>query len=834
MSDSGSVIFVYGDCTDPSKVCPSEPAIILRHCNENNTPWRVALAAVQSYNPRCKVPHSEILFLIWNVACQRHHSQQLKTQVLLPSIRCWRSVVVCTWPSYSVLSLPYAFSSFHDNREGRRCFSSRRSKSHSDFTDEQKRGWCDKAKSSTKTKTAKSMARIINSKPWSSELESSISSLSSSLSKTTVLQTLRLIRTPSKALQFFNWVQEMGFPHNAQSFFLMLEILGKERNLNAARNLLLSIEKRSNGSVKLEDKFFNSLIRSYGKAGLFQESIKVFETMKSIGVSPSVVSFNSLLSILLKRGRTNMAKSVFDEMLSTYGVTPDIYTFNILIRGFCMNSLVDEGFRFFKEMERFKCDPDIVTYNTIVDGLCRVGKVGIAHNVVKGMSKKSLDLNPDIVSYTTLVRGYCMKQEIDEALVVFQEMISRGLKPNSITYNTLIRGLSDVHKYDKIKEILEGMGEDGRFIPDTCTFNTLINAHCNAGNTEEALNVFKRMSELEVQSDSATYSVIIRSLCQRGDFEKAEEFFDELAEKKILLSDVGCTPLVAAYNPIFEYLCGNGKTKKAEIVFRQLMKRGRQDPPAYKTLILGHCKEDTFKAGYELLVLMLRRDFEPGFEIYDSLISGLLQKDEPLLAHLALENMLKSSHLPQTSSVHSILAELLKKSCAREAANLVTLMLETRIRQNINLSTQTVKLLFARRLLDKAFQIVGLLYDNSYVVEMEELVGFLCQSGKLLEACKMLQFSLEKHQTVDIEMCSTVIEGLCNSKRLLEAFGLYYELVERGKHQELRCLDNLRMALEAGGRLHEAEFVSKRMPNQWQCNDASPKLNTRIQKSQQQ
>lgn len=30
MSDSGSVQFVYGDCTKPSKVCPSEPAIIFR------------------------------------------------------------------------------------------------------------------------------------------------------------------------------------------------------------------------------------------------------------------------------------------------------------------------------------------------------------------------------------------------------------------------------------------------------------------------------------------------------------------------------------------------------------------------------------------------------------------------------------------------------------------------------------------------------------------------------------------------------------------------------------------------------------------------------------
>ncbi|KAL6649005.1 hypothetical protein ACP70R_013229 [Stipagrostis hirtigluma subsp. patula] len=109
--DSGSVQLVYGDCTDPSKVCPAKPAIIFScidnsgtwghggmfdaltslstcipdaylrasefddlhmgdlhmiqldevNCSRNlDAPLWVALAIVQSYNPRRKVPRSEI------------------------------------------------------------------------------------------------------------------------------------------------------------------------------------------------------------------------------------------------------------------------------------------------------------------------------------------------------------------------------------------------------------------------------------------------------------------------------------------------------------------------------------------------------------------------------------------------------------------------------------------------------------------------------------------------------------------------------------------------------------------------------------------------------
>ncbi|CAK9146218.1 unnamed protein product [Ilex paraguariensis] len=113
MSDSGAVHFVYGDCTNPSKVCPSEPTIIFscvddsgnwghggmfdaltklsasipsayqrasdfgdlhlsdlhlievtEDCNgqsrDSIAPQWVALGVVQSYNPRRKVPRSNI------------------------------------------------------------------------------------------------------------------------------------------------------------------------------------------------------------------------------------------------------------------------------------------------------------------------------------------------------------------------------------------------------------------------------------------------------------------------------------------------------------------------------------------------------------------------------------------------------------------------------------------------------------------------------------------------------------------------------------------------------------------------------------------------------
>ncbi|CAN1194705.1 Pentatricopeptide repeat-containing protein At1g02060, chloroplastic [Linum perenne] len=673
-------------------------------------------------------------------------------------------------------------------------------------------------KSLNKPTKSKSMAQLINFNPWSGELEASLSSINSSpLSKTMVMEVLRLSRNPPNALEFFNWASRTGFPHDEDSYFSMLGILGRSGKLNVARNFLSSIEKKSNGAVRLHDKFFNVLIRCYGDAGLFNESLKVFSSMKSLGVSPSVRTFNSLFLILLKRGRTNMVDSLFDEMLHTYGVFPDAYTFNILIRGFCKNSMVDEGFRYFNQMVRSNCDPDVVTYNTLVDGLCRVGKVKIAHNVMKGMDKK--DVKPDVVTYTTLIRGYCVKQDIDEAMVVFQEMVDKGLKPNDITYNTLIKGLCEAKKVDKMNEVLDGALSCGRFTPDTCTYNTLMNTQCEAGKLDEALKVFEKMIELKAQPDSASYSVLIRSLCQNKDFGRAEKLFDELFKKKILLRDDGCTPLVASYSTILEFLCENGKTYKADRVFRQLMKRGRQDPNCFTTLITGHCREGTFEAGYELLMLMLRRDFLPEFETYQLLIEGLLQKGDPVLAQQTIEHMLKSGYLPTAATFHSILGQLLEQGFARESANFIKLMLDRKIRQSISLSTETVRLMLSRGYRNHAFEITAYLYENGFMIDMEKVISFLCGSGKLLYAQQMMLFWLDKagkHHLIDIGTCNTIIEGLCKKKQLSEAFELFVGLADRNKHRELLCGEDLAAALNTRGKVEEANFVSKRTQNQWQ------------------
>ncbi|GLJ55683.1 hypothetical protein SUGI_1196100 [Cryptomeria japonica] len=653
----------------------------------------------------------------------------------------------------------------------------------------------------------KFICEILATRPWTKKAETQLNLAATNLTTHMVIDILSNAKTSLQAYRFFKHSQTvLGFKHDIQTYFKILEILGRARNLNIAKTLLLGMPE--NG-VPWEDCVFNSLIRSYGRQGNIEVSVKFFKMMKEVGVRPTVLTFNNLFTILLKRGRTNMVEKHYAVMVSE-GILPDVYTYNILIRGFCMASKIDRAVGFFRDMKSRKCRPDIVTYNTLLDGLCKNGRVKDAYRLWRGMKKMNPDLSPNVVTYTTMIRGFCKRQRLDEALKFLHEMGRCGAMPNEITYNIIIQALCDADKLDETGKIVEEMIRGG-FKPDACTFNILMNAQCKVGKLEEAVVTFDRMAELGVVANSATYSILIKSLCSRGNYEKAVYLFDNLLQKGILLKAGDCTPLVAAYNPMLEFLCEHGKTVKAEKFLRQSSMQGTQDPVSFKTVILGHCKEGAPNAGFEILKQMLWRNYSPDIDTYSALMQSFLKTGQLEDAKSIFEEMLKSGLMPMASTFHILIDSLCSYGKVQDASRIMKTMLEKDVRQNVDISTKVLSRLLCQGLDEEGFELLDLLYHKGFLPDMEKLMDDLCQEKKILEAQRLNYFVLEKDCYLDIAYYNTVLNGLCTSGKAMDAFSFFQRMTEKGKNPDLTCCQMLTNLLQKEGKLEQAAYVSSRL-----------------------
>ena len=87
----------------------------------------------------------------------------------------------------------------------------------------------------------------------------------------------------------------------------------------------------------------------------------------------------------------------------TKGCKPNVFSYNILINGYCKAEMIDEAKQLFNEMIHQGLTPNIVSYNT--HGFCQLGKLREAQELNENMHTNG-NL-PDLCTYSILLDGFC-------------------------------------------------------------------------------------------------------------------------------------------------------------------------------------------------------------------------------------------------------------------------------------------------------------------------------------------------------------------------------------------------------------------------------------------
>ncbi|KAJ0456303.1 putative tetratricopeptide-like helical domain superfamily [Helianthus annuus] len=260
------------------------------------------------------------------------------------------------------------------------------------------------------------------------------------------------------------------------------------------------------------------IIRIYGETNSPEKALKTFYTMLEFDVKPRPKQLNVILEILVSERRYLRPAFELFKSVNRYGVCPNVESYNILMRAFCLNGDLSVAYQLFGEMSKRDVMPNVESYRILMQGLCRKSQVNRAVELLEDMLNKGFV--PDGLIYTTVLNSLCRKKKVvsdsdagkkklrevykvlcrmkvkgcDLDIVhyntVLEDMDANGCLPNLVSYQTLVGGLCSQGLYDEAKSYIDLMVSKG-FSPHVSVWHVLVNGLCGVGKVDAACSVLE-------------------------------------------------------------------------------------------------------------------------------------------------------------------------------------------------------------------------------------------------------------------------------------------------------------------------------------------------------
>ncbi|XP_078166093.1 pentatricopeptide repeat (PPR) superfamily protein [Carex rostrata] len=378
-----------------------------------------------------------------------------------------------------------------------------------------------------------------------------------------------------------------------------------------------------------DENFIGFLIESFVANGLLDSAMDLVPRAQDFGFRLGPSRYNNIMTGLMNSNRGKDAIVFFKEQLSLNRFTPDVWSFNIVLKAFCSSGDVYGALEMLDKMRKLGYSPDIITHNTLVNGMCKANQVDGAYNFMKKLQLEGLGVT-NVITYTSVITAYCKIGKMCEAHKVFDEMLDSGIKPNRITYNVLIDGYGKSGDMNSASAMYERMVLSG-WSADIITITSLINGYCINNQLDMAMMLWNEMGLKGLRPNIYTFSVIIHYLCKMNRLEEAVRFLNELTKRNDII------PKAFVYNPVLYGLCRIGNVDEANRLLYEMEKRkGYPDKYTYTILIIGHCMKGRMEEAITLFYRMSDTGCKPDNTATHSLVSCLLKAGLPNQASIIM------------------------------------------------------------------------------------------------------------------------------------------------------------------------------------------------------
>lgn len=346
------------------------------------------------------------------------------------------------------------------------------------------------------------------------------------VSWTTVISACGDNGDPMMGLRYFMMMLSEDIELNEFTFTSVLSLCCAMQALEVGRQVhSLSIKLEFQRNLLIN----NSIMYLYLKCGLIHEANRLFDEMDSI----SLVTWNAMIAghaqmMDLAENRISahqsgsQALNIFLKM-NRSGTKPDLFTLSSVLSVCSALVALDQGEQVHAQTIKSGFLADVIVGTALVNMYNKCGNIDNAIKAFGEMHTRTM------ISWTSMISALAQHGRSQEALQLFEEMISAGEKPNKITFVGVFSACSQAGLVDEALEYFEIMKTRFKIKPIMEHYACLIDMYVRLGQLEKAFDLTKKMNS---EPNDVIWSILIAGCRSQGNLELGYYAAEQLLKLK--------------------------------------------------------------------------------------------------------------------------------------------------------------------------------------------------------------------------------------------------------------------------------------------------------------
>merc|ERR1719235_1253748 len=279
---------------------------------------------------------------------------------------------------------------------------------------------------------------------------------------------------------------------------------------------------------------YNTVLNVLLRKGYTEQAQQLLREMGARGVPASKVTFHELLHAKVVEGDENSSWQLIDAVRAA-DLSPDSVTCSILVKILQRGASPSSIERVMQLVAEVGGPVDEVLLSSVVEACVRMNRLDLLSDVMCHFEREGCALQLTAPSYDSLIKAYGQARDVDRVWALWREMGERGIKATSVTMGCMVAALVTNGCVEDAWDLIQLVQANEEMQPtlNTIIYSTILKGFAQLRQVDRVFMVYDEMSKCNIACNVISYNTMIDACARCGAMNSVPKLLEDMRNSNI-------------------------------------------------------------------------------------------------------------------------------------------------------------------------------------------------------------------------------------------------------------------------------------------------------------